>query len=188
MIIKKENDLVDLEDYDNTLIIELTSYTSKNTPFGKTYKTNKAYAKKRIAEKLFLANKIAKQYGYRIKVCEAYRPYSITEMDSEQYPKLVEKGLLAPITGSWHNAGYALDITLVDNKDYEIAMPSKIHDFDSCYNFVENDNSTLLKKIMNEAGFGRIKTEWWHFQDIFSADGHKLELGSEEAPLYDFDL
>ena len=41
---------------------------------------------------------------------------------------------------------------------------------------------------MNEAGFGRIKTEWWHFQDIFSADGHKLELGSEEAPLYDFDL
>lgn len=184
---KDNNDLVNILDIDNTLIVDLCLYNG-STIFNKEYNTNNAYLKKHIALKLKKANDIAKTNNLRIKVCDAYRPYSITKKHAIMRPDLVEKGLLAPSTGSWHNAGLAIDVTLVDESGEELLMPSKVQDFEAVNNYIENENSLLLKKIMNEAGFGKLKSEWWHYQDIYDENKNKLKLGSKEAPVYTFEI
>ncbi len=184
---KDNNDLVNVLDIDDSLIVDLCLYNG-STIFGKEYNTNIAYVKKHIALKLKRANDIAKTYNLKVKVCDAYRPYSITKKHALLRPDLVAKDLLAPESGSWHNAGLAIDVTLVDENNEELLMPSKVQDYSAVDNYEENDNSLLLKKIMNEAGFGKLKSEWWHFQDIFDENKSKLTLGSEEAPIYTFEI
>ncbi len=187
MVTKNENDLVNVLDIDDSLIVDLCLFNG-STIFKKDYNTNLAYVKKHIALKLKKANDIAKTYNLRIKVCDAYRPYVITRKHALMRPDLVDRGLLAPVSGSWHNAGLAIDVTLVDENGKELLMPSKVQDFDAVDNYIENENSLLLKKIMNEAGFGKLKSEWWHFQDIYDENKNKLTLGSKEAPIYTFEI
>ena len=54
-------------------------------------------------------------------------------------------------------------------------MQTAIHDL-SWYSEVSrnNENANLLKRIMVQAGFATLKSEWWHFQD--DAIKSQLEL------------
>ena len=72
---------------------------------------------------------------------------------------------LAPGT-SRHNFGVAMDLTLVDYEGIELNMQTSMHDL-SWYSAFErnNSNATTLYEIMSSAGFGYIKSEWWHYQD-----------------------
>ena len=65
-----------------------------------------------------------------------------------------------------HNIGVALDLTMVDKYGKEVEMQTAIHDL-SWYSEVEANNQPAkkLRKIMLEAGFGPLTSEWWHFQD-----------------------
>ena len=127
MVTKNQNDLVNVLDIDDSLIVDLCLYNG-STIFNKEYNTNCAYVKKHIALKLKKANDIAKTYNLRIKVCDAYRPYGITKKHAIMRPDLVAKGLVAPESGSWHNAGLALDVTLV-NEDGEEVVELQLDEF-----------------------------------------------------------
>ena len=72
---------------------------------------------------------------------------------------------LAPGT-SRHNFGVALDLTLVDFEGVELSMQTSMHDL-SWYSAFErnNSNANTLYEIMSGAGFGHIRSEWWHYQD-----------------------
>ncbi len=66
-----------------------------------------------------------------------------------------------------HNLGVALDLTLISLYDgEEVEMQTAIHDL-SWYSELEenNDAAKTLQRIMVGAGFGTLKSEWWHFQD-----------------------
>ncbi len=70
-------------------------------------------------------------------------------------------------SGSTHNQGVAVDITLVDTyTGKELTMQTAMHDL-SHYAVLNNNNGSanLLAKYMVDAGFGTLTTEWWHFQD-----------------------
>ena len=70
-------------------------------------------------------------------------------------------------SGSTHNYGIALDLTIVDMETgYEVSMQTSIHDL-SWYSVKSRNNSAanVLADIMEGAGFGDLSTEWWHFQD-----------------------
>ena len=69
--------------------------------------------------------------------------------------------------GSTHNLGIAMDLTLVDlETGEELKMQTRMHDL-SWYSEVQqnNQNAGLLAIIMDAAGFGGLRSEWWHFQD-----------------------
>lgn len=69
--------------------------------------------------------------------------------------------------GSTHNLGIAMDLTLVDlETGEELKMQTRMHDL-SWYSEVQqnNQNAGLLAIIMDAAGFGDLRSEWWHFQD-----------------------
>lgn len=70
-------------------------------------------------------------------------------------------------SGSLHNLGIALDLTIEDlETGEELPMQTSMHDL-SHYSAVSrnNDNAKTLSAIMKGAGFGGLTSEWWHFQD-----------------------
>ena len=98
------------------------------------------------------------------KTLEDYRPtYQELMTDNDRY---YLSNFLA-YSGSRHNQGVAMDMTLVDlYDDEEVEMQTAIHDL-SWYSEVErnNENAKLLRRIMLDHGFAALRSEWWHFQD-----------------------
>ena len=98
------------------------------------------------------------------KTLEDYRPtYQELMTDNDRY---YLSNFLA-YSGSHHNQGVAMDMTLVDLDDGEaVDMQTSIHDL-SWYSEISlnNSNAQLLRRIMLDHGFEGLRSEWWHFQD-----------------------
>jgi len=179
--------LVDINSLPSNFIIELR-YASTNNFANKQFypKIAKAYLQESTAEKLVAANEEFYKLGYRIKIFDAYRPqryqYDLREAAKELNPKT--QGYIAdPETGSHHNRGTSIDITLTDLEGRELNMPTAYDYFgpESGINYngctkEEKDNRELLGKIMEKHGFRRISSEWWHFDDTDFRDYSLLDV------------
>ncbi len=73
-----------------------------------------------------------------------------------------------------HNRGIAMDLTLVTLEGRELKMQTSMHDL-SWYSEAarNNNNAYILRKIMVDAGFGGLGSEWWHYQDNDARDNLK---------------
>lgn len=176
-LVENEYGLVDLTSLPSKFIIELR-YASKNNFAGKTFypKISKAYLKTNTAQKLIEANEEFYELGYRIKILDAYRPhryqYDLREAAAEINP--ATQGFIAnPATGSHHNRGASVDITLTDLEGRELDMPTEYDFFGPEASITYNgcteeqkNNRELLGTIMEKHGFRRISSEWWHFDDV----------------------
>ena len=174
---EEEHGLVDLTTLPTNFIIELR-YATKNTFAEKQFypKIAKAYLQESTAKKLMAANEELYQLGYRIKIFDAYRPrryqYKLREAAAEINPET--QGFIAnPETGSHHNRGTSVDITLTDLEGRELNMPTGYDYFgpEAGINYTgcteeQKNNRELLGKIMEKHGFRRISSEWWHFDDV----------------------
>jgi len=188
---EEEYNLVNLVELPTNLCIELR-YASTNNFTGKQIYpySAKALLQKDTADKLMAANEELYKLGYRIKVLDAYRPhkyqYTLREVAEEQNPKTA--GFVAnPDTGSHHNRGASVDITLTDLNGIELDMPTEFDHFgpEASINYngctkVQKENRELLGKIMEKHGFRRISSEWWHFDDVNYADYPILEVDFNE--------
>ncbi len=184
---EEEYDLVDLSTLDTNFVIELR-YATKNNFAGKEFypKIAKAYLKKSTAEKLKAANEELFQLGYRIKIYDAYRPrryqYDLRQAAAEINP--ATQGYIAnPVTGSHHNRGTTVDITLTDLEGRELDMPTCFDYFGSeaSINYSgcteeQKVNRELLGTTMEKHGFRRISSEWWHFDDVDFKDYPLLDV------------
>jgi D-alanyl-D-alanine dipeptidase len=81
-----------------------------------------------------------------------------------------------PKTGSRHNRGNAVDVTLVDENGRELDMPTGFDDFSPRAAHGETrlparviENRRLLAETMEKAGFRRLASEWWHYDDSDSS-------------------
>lgn len=79
-------------------------------------------------------------------------------------------------SGSAHNMGIALDLTMETLDGEELQMQTRMHDL-SWYSTIDrnNEQANLLNKYMTEAGFAILRSEWWHFQDNETRDALELE-------------
>ena len=134
------------------------------------------------------ASEAAMALGYRIKVYDAFRPQRAVdhfvrwaldleaqEMKECFYPevdksRLFEKGYIAKKSG--HSRGSTVDVTLVDMMTgTDLDMGSAFDYFgmrshpDCTEGLTEKqiENRMLLQKLMTDAGFKPLNTEWWHF-------------------------
>ena len=179
--------LVDLSTLPTNFIVELR-YASTNTFAEQQFypKIAKAYLQKSTAEKLMAANEELYQMGYRIKIFDAYRPrryqYDLRKAAAEINPKT--QGYIAnPETGSHHNRGTSVDITLTDLEGRELDMPTEYDYFgpeaNITYNGCTEDqkkNREFLGTLMEKHGFRRISSEWWHFDDVDFRDYPLLDI------------
>lgn len=171
--------LVAVCDYDQSFVIDLRYGTDNNFTKKKIYDNPTCMLQKDTLKKLIAANNEFKQYGYRIKIWDAYRPYSIQK---HLWSIVSDRRFIADpyYHGSRHNRGAAVDITLVDDKGNELEMPT---DFDNFTTAAYRNSTTasetakknvdLLTRVMVKHGFKTIETEWWHFDDS-NADSYPL--------------
>lgn len=164
------SDLVEIGTLDSTIVIEIKYATADNFVGEKLYSANICLLRKPVAMKLIRVQHRLRKKGFGLKVWDAYRPLSVQK---RMWEKVSVPGLVAnPSTGSNHNRGAAVDVTLVDLLGNEVEMPTGYDDFSkkarSNYPFLPEHvlkNRKLLHDEMKAEGFVPIKSEWWHFND-----------------------
>jgi len=185
-----EKELVNLSKVVPDIVLEI-GYASEKNFSGKPYYTMaRAYARKPVAEALQKAQAEFKKMGYGIKVYDAYRPYSVTVKFYEEFHDTTY--VASPYTGSRHNRGCALDMTLVDLKTgKELAMPTPWDTMDpkswptaAIADPVVRKNRDMLIEVMQRNGFTVYEYEWWHFDfngwknfEVMDIDFEELEKG-----------
>ena len=189
LTMKKEHEygLINLIDLNTNLFISLKYATTDNFAGTQFYpKIAKAYLREETAQKLMAANEEFYSLGYRIKVLDAYRPkryqYDLREAAKNLNP--ATQGYIAdPDSGSHHNRGASVDITLTDLEGHELDMPTKFDHFGPEAHITYNGctkqqkaNRELLGTIMEKHGFRRIYSEWWHFDDKDYKDYELLDV------------
>lgn len=82
--------------------------------------------------------------------------------------------------GGLHNYGLAVDITIVDADGHELDMGTPVDHLGPEANITREDqlvssgymtpqardNRRLLRRVMTEAGFTPLRSEWWHFNRV----------------------
>lgn len=121
-----------------------------------------------VAKRLAAAARWLAPKGYRLRVWDCYRPHSVQEAMWKLVPK---PGYVAnPKTGSNHNRGTAVDLTLITQDGGEVEMPTgfdsftpQAHQDDTSSSPAARAHRDLLHRAMRQAGFYAINHEWWHY-------------------------
>lgn len=164
-----ERELVDLRSYLPDAVFDIAYATSDNFMGKPVYTQPGAYLRKPAAEALRAVAAELDTMGYGLKIWDAYRPYRVTV---EFYEHVMDSTFTAsPYTGSKHNRGCAVDLTLVDKATgEELAMPTPFDEFTAKAHVDFSDlpemvlkNRKLLIETMTKHGFAVYPDEWWHF-------------------------
>ena len=190
----KNNDLVNIQELDSTILIDLKYSTTDNFMNMDMYgDLETCYLRKNPAEMLLRANEYLKETNPELNllIYDGLRPRSIQrklwnaldEIDETERTQYVAD----PEKGSIHNYGAAVDLTLAHENGSPLDMGTKYDYFgelafpaleDSLLSIgvltvAQIQNRKILRSVMTKAGFSTISSEWWHFnaysyQDIQS--------------------
>lgn len=163
------NALVNLKDYIPKIKLDIRYATSNNFLGEPVYNKAEAFLRLPAAKELKEVEKDLAKKGMGLKIFDGYRPYSATV---KFYLKVRDTVYVASAwTGSRHNRGCAVDLTLINLKTgKELDMPTGFDNFtDKAHSDYDNlpekvkDNRSLLKDVMTKHGFTNYPAEWWHF-------------------------
>lgn len=183
-----DNELVNLETFIPGIVLDIRYATTNNFTGVQIYTEPKAYARKPVAEALLeIQNELAEQ-NLGIKIFDAYRPYAATLYFYEVYHDTTF--VASPKSGSNHNRGFAIDLTLINKETGEdLEMPTGFDSFTpqaavDYPDLPENvlKNRAILVNVMTSHGFTTYKDEWWHFN--FAKDRNKYKI--VDIPYDDF--
>ncbi|HEY1906994.1 MAG TPA: M15 family metallopeptidase [Myxococcaceae bacterium] len=121
-----------------------------------------------VADRLAAVARALEARGLRLKARDCYRPLHVQWAMWKLVPR---KGYVAdPHTGSHHNRGAAVDVTLVTLDGSPVDMPTPFDTFGPAAHHGSNAGTPearahreLLRQVMVEAGFRPNRMEWWHY-------------------------
>ncbi|HEY6563504.1 MAG TPA: D-alanyl-D-alanine dipeptidase [Pirellulaceae bacterium] len=161
-------ELVDLSQFDPTLVIDARYATDQNVTGKPLYPRNALFLERSAAERLRRVQSSLRRQGLGLKVLDAYRPLSVQKKLWAVKPD--PRYVADPAQGSRHNRGAAVDVTLVDAKGRELPMPTQFDDFsDKAHRDYQDlppeviHHRELLEQAMRAEQFEPLPTEWWHF-------------------------
>ena len=164
--------LVDVATVAPGIRLDIRYATAKNFTGRALYPAARCLLRPGVAERLARAQEAAAAQGLGLKVFDCYRPLSVQRAMWTLVPD--ERYVADPAKGSRHNRGAAVDLTLVDASGKELPMPTAFDDFSARAHRDYDDlppnviaNRAQLERLMQDAGFSGLPTEWWHFD----ADG-----------------
>lgn len=129
------------------------------------------YLHQDLAQKIHSLETILSQKKLKLIFFDCFRPLAVQQAMWKIVPDA--RYVANPKSGSNHNRGVAVDLTLADEQGVPLPMPSEFDDFSSkaavkyaCSTVDQQkcDNRDLLIRIMASVGLNPIATEWWHFQ------------------------
>jgi D-alanyl-D-alanine dipeptidase len=164
-------DLVELTSLDPTIKLDIRYATTNNFLGSVFYAQARAFLQRPAADAVLSVQRALKPLGYGLLVHDGYRPWYVTRTFWDATPP-EKKWLVAnPDSGSRHNRGAAVDLTLYDLKTGAvIEMPSTYDESTPrAYAFYPGGTSlqrwhrALLRRLMEAQGFAVNPEEWWHF-------------------------
>ena len=147
-------------------------YATTNDFLGTpVYTQARAFLQRPAAEALVRANHELKGLGYGLIIHDGYRPWYVTKIFWDATPDDKKIFVADPQSGSKHNRGCAVDLSLYDLKTgLEVEMPSGYDEMsERAYadypggTDEERARRAVLKQAMEKQGFAVIPKEWWHF-------------------------
>lgn len=188
-----EAGLVDVKSLDSSIVIDLKYSTANNFLGLDIYGDfNRCYLQPDVAQKLVCAQKALKSKFpfYSLIVFDAVRARSIQRKmwDTINVPYSERSKYVSnPNNGSLHNFGAAVDISIVDERGFELDMGTAYDYFgelaypreeermleEGKLTHIQLLNRTLLREVMESSGFMGITTEWWHFNSCFRTEAYE---------------
>ena len=178
--------LADVRAKDSTILVEVRYATANNFTKHVIYPASaRCYLRAPVAARLAEVQRALQAQGLGLKVYDCYRPRSAQKTLWDIVPD--ERYVASPQTGSRHNRGAAVDLTLVDKDGRELPMPTPYDDFTvkahrgyKALPAAALRNRQLLEDAMAGRGFIPLPTEWWHFDDPDSARYPLTDIGFAE--------
>lgn len=179
VVINASLQMVNLKTHIPGAVLRLKYATTDNFMRIRLYKKAVAFLRKPVADSLRKVQEELNRSGLGIVIYDAYRPYSVTEKMWEAVKD--ERYAANPATGSGHNRGAAVDLSIINHTTKkELDMGTGFDHFSDTahHSFMHLPetvlkNRKMLKSIMEKYGFRALDTEWWHYS---IPDAKKYEL------------
>jgi len=163
--------LTEITALDPTIRLDIRYATTNNFMGAVMYSQARAFLERPAAEAAVRAHRALAREGYGLLIHDAYRPWYVTWMFWQATPDSQHTFVADPATGSRHNRGAAVDLTLFDLKTGRaVRMPSGYDEFsERAYPSYAGGTETerarreLLRRYMEAEGFTVNSSEWWHF-------------------------
>lgn len=178
----------DIASISDNIRVELAYTTSDNFVGEVLYDSiSHAFLHPIAFEKLQVAHQLLQEQNpnYTFYIFDALRPnHAQHKMWKIVKGTAQQKYVASPYSGSIHNFGCAVDLSIFDLKANALLdMGTEIDYFGRAAEYRYNqqlvndgsisskamENRIMLRKIMKEAGFLPINTEWWHFNALPNA-------------------
>jgi len=178
------SDLVELVSLDPTIRLDIR-YASTNNFMGEVfYSSPRAFLQRPAAEGVVRAHNWLKERGYGLLLHDGYRPWYVTKMFWDATPEEHKNFVADPASGSRHNRGCAIDLTLFDLETGDVVMMPAGFDEMSPRSHADYPGGTsrqrwyrkLLRDAMEAQGFAVYQDEWWHFD---YEDWRSYRIGNE---------
>lgn len=168
---RRPSDLVELQTLDSTIRLDIRYASTRNFLGTPLYTQARAFLQRPAAEALVRVHKALAAQGFGLLVFDAYRPWYITKLFWDATPPEQHEFVADPATGSRHNRGCAVDLTLyVRATGQPVTMPS-LYDEMTSRAAADYPGGTadarrlrdILRRAMEAEGFSVYAPEWWHF-------------------------
>jgi D-alanyl-D-alanine dipeptidase len=167
----RASDLVELTTLDPTIKLDIRYATTRNFLGTPLYSQARAFMQRPAALALARVQKSLAAEGYGLLVHDAYRPWYVTRIFWDATPVDKHEFVADPASGSRHNRGCAVDLTLYTLSDGRpVEMPSLYDEMsERAYpNYAGGPEEPrrlreLLRRHMEAEGFSVFQYEWWHF-------------------------
>lgn len=164
-------DLVELVALDPGIRLDIRYATTRNFLGTPLYSQARAFMQRSAAEALVRVQHALAPEGYGLLIHDAYRPWYVTKIFWDATPVDKHNFVADPATGSRHNRGCAVDLTLLDLKTGQaVEMPSLYDEMsERAYPAYSGGSDAarhlrdLLRQHMEAEGFTVYEYEWWHF-------------------------
>ena len=164
-------ELVELITLDPSIKLDIR-YAGTNNFVGKpVYKESRAFLQRPAATALVAAHRELAQHGYGLLIHDGYRPWAVTKLFWEITPPNLREFVADPASGSKHNRGAAVDLTMYDRAfGTAVVMPSGYDEMTRrAYPDYQGGppdargRRDLLRAVMERHDFTVEPNEWWHF-------------------------
>ncbi len=166
------DELVNVKELIPDIAIDLKYNTVDNFLHQKMYTTDECLLAMGTVKQLIKVQDSLRTLGLGLKIFDGYRPRAVQYLMFEIFPNPVY--VADPASGSNHNRGGAVDLTLVNlATGQELPMPTAFdyfgveasHGWTIGMNQEQINNRALLLTMMETVGgFTRYDAEWWHYQ------------------------
>ena len=168
----RQADLVELVTLDPTIKLDIRYATTNNFTKQVVYSEARAFLQRPAAQALLAAHRELARQGYGLMIHDGYRPWTITKKFWDVTAGTPMRDFVAnPKTGSKHNRGCAVDLTIYDLATGQIVQMPGDYDESTQRSFPDFKGGTqaqrarrdLLRAAMEKQGFTVESNEWWHF-------------------------